>query len=147
VTIDPELVTRKIVLVMRDLDALRPLAERERTAYLASGLDEAAAERYLERLIGRMIDINFHLITESGHPPPPDYHASFTRLAEIEVLDRTFATQITSCAGLRNRIIHEYDEIDPAKVFEALQTAIRDVPEYLRQVNEFLDRHREASAR
>ena len=51
--IDVELVTRKILLVVRDLDALRPIAAKARDAYLSSGLDEAAAERYLERLIGR----------------------------------------------------------------------------------------------
>jgi hypothetical protein len=45
--IDAELVTRKCLLVMRDLEALRPLSARDRTAYLASALDQAAAERYL----------------------------------------------------------------------------------------------------
>jgi hypothetical protein len=34
-----------------------------------------------------MIDINYHVITESGGAPPADYHASFTRLAELKVLD------------------------------------------------------------
>jgi hypothetical protein len=69
--IDAELVTRKILLVVRDLDALRPIAAKARDAYLSSELNEAAAERYLERLIGRMIDVNYHLLTESGQPPRP----------------------------------------------------------------------------
>ena len=50
--IDKELVTK-------------PVAE-----YLASATDEVLAERYLERIIGRMIDINYHVLTESGQPPP-----------------------------------------------------------------------------
>jgi hypothetical protein len=29
-------------------------------------------------MIGRMIDINYHLITEAGHAPPRDYDESFT---------------------------------------------------------------------
>ena len=49
--IDAELMTRKCLLIMRDLEALRPLAARDRAAYLASTVDEAAAERYLERMI------------------------------------------------------------------------------------------------
>ena len=138
--IDSELVTRKIVLVMRDLDALRPIAARDRAVYLESPLDEAAVERYLERMIGRMIDINYHLLTESGQAPPVDYHASFIRLADLGVLDREFAARIAPCAGLRNRIVHEYDDLDPSKVFEALQSAMRDVPLYLAQVNDFLRR-------
>ena len=39
-------------------------------------------------MIGRMIDVNYHLITESGQPPPPDCHASFLKLGEL--LRRSF---------------------------------------------------------
>lgn len=136
--IDPELVTRKMVLILRDLEALAQLAVADRAAYLASRTDETLAERYLERMIGRMIDINYHMLTESGHAPPADYYASFVRLADLGVCDREFAVRVAACAGLRNRIVHEYDEIDPAKVFEALQTAITDVPIYLDRVTAFL---------
>ncbi len=45
--IDPELVTRKIVLIMRDLDALGPIAAKDRSAYLESRIDEVLVERYL----------------------------------------------------------------------------------------------------
>ncbi len=136
--IDRELVTRKIVLIMRDLAALDPVARKDLASYLASGVDELVAERLLERMIGRMIDVNYHLLTETGHPPPTDYHASFTQLAGLGVLEREFAGRIAACAGLRNRIVHDYDELDPKKVHEALQAAIVDVPAYLRQINAYL---------
>jgi uncharacterized protein YutE (UPF0331/DUF86 family) len=132
--IDKELVTRKVLLITEDLRALGSLAARPVAEYLASATDEVLAERYLERIIGRMIDINYHVLTESGQPPPPDYYQSFTALAAIGMLDRAFATSIAACAGLRNRITHEYETIDPARVHEALQSAVRDIPEYLRRL-------------
>ena len=131
--IDKELVTRKLLLIT-DLKALGPLAGKALADYLASSIDEVLAERYLERIIGRMIDINYHVLTESGQAPPKDYHQSFTALADIGVLDRDFAKRIAACAGLRNRITHEYETIDPARVHEALQAAVQDIPIYLRQV-------------
>lgn len=137
--IDVELVTRKMVLITGDLAQLQPFAEQDRASYLASPVNEAAVERYLERVIGRMIDINYHLITELGHAPPSDYHVSFTRLAELNVLDADFARQIAACAGLRNRIIHEYNELDPEKVHDALRAALRDIPIYLERVRRFVD--------
>ena len=97
-------------------------------------------ERYLERMIGRAIDINFHLLTESGEAPPSDYHSSFLRLAALKVLEPDFAARIARAAGLRNRLVHEYDEIDPKKVYEALQSALHDIPVYLQRVEAFLDR-------
>ena len=149
-TIDAELVTRKIALIMRDLDVLRTIFDKGRDLYLQNILDQAAVERYLERAIGRMIDINYHLITESGYPPPADYHASLTQLAELKVLDPMLAHRIARAAGLRNRLVHEYDVIDAGKVFEALEAGLRDVPVYLQMVNRRLEdagRRNEAAPR
>jgi len=138
--IDRDLVTRKMVLITADLGTLQGMASKDRGSYLASPTDELVAERLLERMIGRMIDINFPLITEAGEAPPADYYESFTRLARLGVLERDFATRIAGSAGLRNRIVHEYDEIDPARVHEALQSAVTDIPAYLRRINDYVGR-------
>ena len=137
--IDQELVTRKLVLITSDLRELGLIAQTPLADYLASPTHELVVERYLERVIGRMIDINYHLITEGGHAPPTDYHDSFTQLVKLGVLTREFAPQIAACAGLRNRIAHEYDELDPRRVYEALQTALRDIPLYLQRIRDYLD--------
>ena len=134
--VDRDLVTRKIALIVDDLRAVTPIAQKPVDDYLASATDEIVTERYLERMIGRMIDINYHLVTEAGHPPPRDYYESFTQLAKLRILSPAFASQIAACAGLRNRLVHEYDAIDPRRVYEGLQAAVRDIPEYLRRVHQ-----------
>jgi uncharacterized protein YutE (UPF0331/DUF86 family) len=136
--IDPALVIRKITLIGPDLAEIARLAQKSIDDYLTDPYAEVLAERYLERVIGRMIDINFHLITEAGHPPPSDYYQSFVRLGELGILPREVATALASSTGLRNRIAHEYDAIDPAKVHDGLQSAARDIPEYLRRVQDYL---------
>jgi uncharacterized protein YutE (UPF0331/DUF86 family) len=138
--IDRDLVVRKMAMILDDLRAATPISEKSLDAYLASDLDEIVTERYLERMIGRMIDVNYHLITAAGHAPPRDYYDSFTHLARLRILPPAFASQIATCAGLRNRLVHEYDEIDPRRVHEALVAAIRDFPEYLRHVHDYLRR-------
>lgn len=138
--IDRELVTRKMVLIAQDLPAVEALAAKPREDYLANPTDEVLAERYLERMIGRMIDVNFHLLTESGQPPPRDYHQSFVNLGRLGALDPDFARRVAAAAGLRNRLVHEYDELDPVKIHEALAGAAADVTEYLDQVRRFLGR-------
>lgn len=139
-TVDPALVTRKLLLIASDLEALRQVAADGLDTYRADHIRQGFTERYLERLIGRMIDVNYHLITGTGQPPPPDYFESFERLGELGALAPDFARAIARAAGLRNRIVHDYDALDPAKVFEALIGALQDVPRYVEQVNAFLKR-------
>jgi uncharacterized protein YutE (UPF0331/DUF86 family) len=108
--------------------------------FVGSPVNTVLAERYIERAVGRMIDINYHLLTESEQAPPPDYYQSFTQLSALGVYPHEFGPRIAACAGLRNRIAHEYDDIDPQKLFEAARQAVKDVPEYLRQVDGWLSR-------
>lgn len=89
-TVDRALVTRKLLLIASDLEALRPVAADGRDTYRADPIRQGLTERYLERLIGRMIDVNYHLITGSGQPPP-DYFESFERLGELGALAPDFA--------------------------------------------------------
>jgi uncharacterized protein YutE (UPF0331/DUF86 family) len=102
--------------------------------------EEVIVERYLERIIGRMIDVNYHLIAEAGQAPPRDYHESSTGLAKLGILPGEFVARIAACAGLRYRIVREYDDIDPELVHAALQAAVCDIPEYLRHVERHLER-------
>ena len=129
-----------MALIVDDLRAATPIAQKALDAYLTSPTDEVVAERYLERMIGRMIDVNYHLITDAGHAPPHDYFDSFTQLGKLRILPAAFALQIAMCAGLRNRLVHEYDEIDPRRVHEGLLAAVRDIPEYLRLVHDYVER-------
>lgn len=87
-----------------------------------------------------MIDINFHLITAGGQPPPSDYYASFVQLGALGILDPGLASSLAASAGLRNRLVHEYDDLDPARVFEGLEAVLRLVPAYLRAIEGFLAR-------
>jgi uncharacterized protein YutE (UPF0331/DUF86 family) len=137
--IDPALVVRKINLIGQDFKEIAELSRKSLQEFLASRVDEVLAERYLERMIGRMIDINYHLITESGYPPPADYYQSLLHLGRLRILPNDLAETMAPRAGLRNRIVHEYEEIDPARIHEALQAALRDVPQYLAHVHAHID--------
>jgi uncharacterized protein YutE (UPF0331/DUF86 family) len=138
--IDGELVGRKLLLIAKDVEALQGLADMTLGVFLESPVNEVLAERYIERAVGRMIDVNYHLLTESGQAPPPDYHQSFVQLTTLGVCTPEFARRLASCAGLRNRIAHEYDDIDPQKLFEAIRQAVHDVPEYLGLVDTWIHR-------
>lgn len=136
---DPRLVVRKMALIGTDLEEIARLGERPLEEYLRDLHAQVRAERYLERVIGRMIDINFHLITSGGNPPPKDYYESFTKLGTLGLLSPELARELAASTGLRNRIAHEYEDLDHTRVHEGLRSAARDVSAYLRDVQAFLD--------
>lgn len=140
--IDPVLVTRKINLISQDLRSLVRYKQMTLAVYLHDPIHEVAVERYLERIIGRMIDINYHLIVESGDPPPKDYYESFTELGKMNILPPAFSKKIARAAGLRNRIAHEYEDIDEKKIHASLRVIIKDIPKYLEHINKFCRRKR-----
>lgn len=120
-TVDPELVTRKLLLIARDLDELAAIRDRGQESYLASRVDQAVAERHLERMIGRMIDVNYHLLTGSGQAPPNDDFGSFTQLASIGVVE---VEQRRGLADLETRAGSNRDRPQASEVDKEDLTAI-----------------------
>ncbi len=130
--IDKKLIQRKITLINSDLKSLKKLSGLSLKTYLSKEEYEVLAERYLERIIGRMIDINYHILSEKENKIPTDFYSSFVMLGKKKYLPSKLAGTMANSAGLRNRLAHEYDEIDAKKVFEAAISCLRDVPKYLK---------------
>ena len=61
-------------MIAKDVEPLQGLAALSLDLFLESSINAVLAERYIERAVGRMIDVNYHLLTESGQAPPPDYY-------------------------------------------------------------------------
>lgn len=131
--VDADIVHRKIALIRKDLERLKKLAVLTYDEFEASFEYEVAAERLLERIIGRMIDINYHLLAAKSISPT-DYFESFVLLGREYTVPLELAERMAQASGLRNRLAHEYDDIDPKRIYEALSVCLRDVPEYLKHV-------------
>ena len=139
--VDKKLIFRKINLIIRDLEKLKSISSLSWQEYQKKFDYEALTERYLERIIGRMIDVNFHLIIENGCPPPEDYFSSFRMLGELGIISRDFAERLARLAGLRNRLAHEYDAIDERKIYNELKNILKELPVYLKAVEKFSDKN------
>jgi uncharacterized protein YutE (UPF0331/DUF86 family) len=137
--VDKKLIGRKITLINNDLKSLKVLSKLSLKTYLSKTEYEALAERYLERIIGRMIDINYHILSEIENEIPTDFYNSFIALGKKKYLPVKLAGIMANSAGLRNRLAHEYDEIDSKKVYEAMADCLRDVPKYLKDIVKSLD--------
>lgn len=138
--IDPALVTRHIAVItnnVRDLTAIVTTAPDPMAT--VSGRHQLRAERLLERIVARMIEINAQVIADQGQPAPQDDYASFVQLGSIGILTEEFARRIAACAELRSGIVHAYTDLAPDEVQAGLQAAVAGVPVYLRAMPEYLE--------
>ena len=132
--LDEQLIHRKAKLVGSDLEKLQKYSELSEESYLSNEEAQLAVERLLERIIGRLIDINYHVLKEKYGKLPIDYFDSFLEVAQLGVVKEDLAREVAKSTGLRNILAHEYDEIDNRKVYQAIKTALTQVPLYLQSI-------------
>lgn len=141
----PELVQRKLHLIADDLGHLGTFREVTREELVEDPIRLAAVERILERIVLRAIDVNEHLIAslatgEEKRTTRLTYRETFERLADYGVYSREFAAKITPSAGLRNILVHEYNDLDHAILHASISRSLEDYGEYVRAVQGFLKR-------
>jgi len=136
--IDIEIIQRKLSVVLENLKALEPIQGIERDEYIRDLYKRKATERLLQELIEAAIDINVHMIVESGHPAPDDYYQSFIRAGEIGIIPSELAEKLAPSAGLRNRLVHEYDGIEHSMILKAVAMALELYPRYVKEVSKAL---------
>lgn len=132
--LDKQLIHRKAKLIEEDLQKLVPYQKLGEENYGKNEPAQLAVERLMERIIGRLIDVNYHLLKEKFQTLPVDYFDSFIALSKKEIVPYDLARSVAKSVGLRNILAHEYDIIDPIKVYHAINDALKDVPQYLQAI-------------
>ena len=77
----------------------------------------------LQELIEAVLDLNMHLLAQKADKLPDDYYQSFIQLGELGILSQDLAVALAPSAGLRNRLVHEYEAIDDTIVIAAVRQA------------------------
>ena len=134
-----------IKLIQEDLKRLEQFSKFTFDEMANDWIRWSVLEWTLVKIIGRAIDINHHLLAElagKDYPPPKDYKESFLFLPRINALPQDFINRIAESAGFRNKVIHEYNEIDKSMVFQTVGEAIEQYLLYCKYILEFLDQEK-----
>lgn len=137
--LDAVLIRRKLERIATNLEDLAAVEDLSLEAYRSDRFRRKGIERMLQETVEAAVDANSHLLRASGDEPPADYYESFTRLGRAGILDEELAEALAPSAGLRNRLVHEYDEIDDTIVLEAVGEALRLFPRYVSAIEAKLE--------
>lgn len=136
--LDRALVRRKLATVVRNVRDLATVAELSLAEYQRDRFRQKGIERLLQETIDAAVDANLHLLRTAGHHAPTDYHGTFVEAGRRGVIPDALAHALAPAAGLRNRLVHEYDAIDDAIVLAAVGEACRRFAEYVAAVEQYL---------
>ena len=132
--LDKIFIIRKIKLIQEELSRLETLSNYSLTEITKDFIKLYAVERALEKIIMRAIDINQHIIAEigKGDEKVKNYEDTFYVLSEMGIYTESFAKEIAPSAGLRNRLVHEYNDTKDKIIYELVKDAIKQYTNYCR---------------
>jgi uncharacterized protein YutE (UPF0331/DUF86 family) len=136
--IEIEIIKRKLVVIIENLKALEPIKNMQRNEYQRDLYKRKATERLLQELIEAAVDINTHIIIETGNSVPNDYYESFIKAGELKIIPSDLAEKLAPSAGLRNRLVHEYDTLDHSMVLKAVVMADELYPQYVKAISDYV---------
>lgn len=127
----PEVLTRKLKLMtiyLKDLKGFKNITFEE---YLQN---HYTIERILELLIMTACDIIFHLLSERNEPPPTTYSSAFKRAGELGLIERKLSEKLAQAAGMRNILVHGYEEIDNQLVYGSISDALKSFNQFINEM-------------
>ncbi|MGH3938350.1 MAG: type VII toxin-antitoxin system HepT family RNase toxin [Pseudonocardiaceae bacterium] len=138
--VDRDRVDQLLVMLGRYVRILRDLAEMPLDDYQADPRNFGSAERFLQLAIETVLSVGHHIIASTGLDQPTTYAEVFRVLGKEGIIGAEFAATLEPMARMRNRLVHHYEDIEPARIHELIRTRLSDFDLFARSITEYLDK-------
>lgn len=136
--INKDLILSKLLKIKNYIQELKTFSNITFEEYKRDFIKKRAVERLIFLLVEVATDINSYVIVEIGKNPPTDYYDSFIKAIEIGLISKQLGEKLAPSAGLRNRLVHEYDEIKDDIVYSSINDAIELYTTFIKEVNDYI---------
>ncbi len=109
----------------------------KRIDYLSNGMAQDALERRLQLATEVCLDIAEAVISTLSARAARDYVDLFRALGEESVLAAEQAEEMQGIARYRNRLVYDYDSLDPERVFAFRKSHLKDFERYAASIRAF----------
>ncbi len=122
------------------LQELKRLSSFSQDEFLGDPDKLGSAKYNLIIAIECCLDIAHHIIASEGFRRPEDFADAFRVLAENKILNQEMLSRLESMARFRNLLVHVYSRVDNIRVYELLQSNLKDFDEFARAVVNFIQK-------
>lgn len=130
----------RLLELERFLRELRDLKKYSYEEVQESLEKEWGIERGLQLCIQLVIDAGNHILASIGESRVDKYSDILQRLGERKIISKELAKKLVPMAKMRNILVHQYLEIDPAIVYDVLQNHLDDFTEFTREILKYLEK-------
>ncbi|OHB88811.1 MAG: hypothetical protein A3D13_06110 [Planctomycetes bacterium RIFCSPHIGHO2_02_FULL_40_12] len=100
-------------------------------------------KRYIERTLQMAIEVCFdagnHIISDEGWPEAKTNREIFVRLSEKRVISASLLEDLLQMSSFRNRVVHDYADINPEVVFGILRNHLKDFESYISEILKWIE--------
>ncbi len=136
----PDVVRERLAALGGYVLRLREVARTPRDEFIADWRATWLAERGLQLAAEAVFDVANHVLAGALNEQATDHEDSLKRLAARGILSAGLGERLRGLGGLRNVLVHRYLEIDPGRVFDHVEKALRDFPDFISEIETYLAR-------
>lgn len=111
-------------------DVRRYRDEAGRDRFLADRGEQYRIAFPLQQAIQIGLDLAAHLVADMPGHRPETLADLFQRLAERRLIEQSLATRLAAMARFLNLLVHQYADVNAARVWEILTNDLQDLEEF-----------------
>ena len=136
--LDKTFISNKMRMLSENVNILEQILKDDNENIKTDILKLPAVERYFQRVVDLMVDINTHIINEGDFGTVDDLQSTFKLLGDSNVLEEFFAQKVSPIVGVRNMLVHRYEKLDKEMFLNNLKRNFGDFKTYLIQIDDYL---------
>ncbi|MBI2100814.1 MAG: DUF86 domain-containing protein [Candidatus Vogelbacteria bacterium] len=141
VMLDKTFIKNKIRMLSENVNILEQILKDDVENIKADILKLPAVERYFQRAVDLMVDMNTHIINEGDFGTVDDLQSTFKLLGDFNILEESFARKVSPIVGVRNMLVHRYEKLDKDMFLNNLKRNFGDFKTYLIQIDDYLKKN------
>ncbi|MCS7201743.1 MAG: DUF86 domain-containing protein [Dictyoglomus sp.] len=136
--IDLDLIQRKMEIIEEEISFLKEMQKFNFSEFQEDIRNIKSVCRSFQNSIQVLIDIGNHIVSSLNLGKPEFYEDIPKFLKNSGIITSEFEEKFKRMIRFRNFLVHEYDKIDPSRIYKYLQYNLKDLEEGLKIIVNFL---------
>ncbi|HQL67500.1 MAG TPA: DUF86 domain-containing protein [Caldisericia bacterium] len=139
--LDLDIVRKKLEVIEDEINFLKEIQKLNINEFQRDLRNLKSTCRSLQNAIQALIDLGNHIISSLNLGKPEIYEDIPSLLFENKVITKSFKEKFIYMIKFRNFLVHEYDRVNPLRIYKILKENIDDIESGMKLIKNFIDKN------